>query len=93
MNEPSVARLMVTDMDILSDAAHAGVGIALLPAFNCVAEIRERKLERVLPAWSALPTPVHVVYPTARYLSPKVKSFVEHLEQRMTPPPWERRAR
>jgi DNA-binding transcriptional LysR family regulator len=83
------ARLMVTDMDVLSDAAHAGVGIALLPAFNCAAEIRERKLERVLPAWSAPPTPVNVVYPTTRHLSPKVKSFVDHLVQRMTPPPWE----
>jgi hypothetical protein len=29
------------------------------------------------------------VYPTARHLSAKVKSFVEYVQQRMTPPPWE----
>ena len=30
-----------------------------------------------------------VVYPGARYLSPKVKTFVDHLQARTTPPPWE----
>jgi DNA-binding transcriptional LysR family regulator len=33
--------------------------------------------------------PVHAVYPSTRHLSPKVKTFVEHLQARMTPPPWE----
>jgi DNA-binding transcriptional LysR family regulator len=35
------------------------------------------------------PTPIHVVYPSNRHGSPKVKSFVEHLHQQMTPSPWE----
>jgi DNA-binding transcriptional LysR family regulator len=43
----------------------------------------------VLRDWNAPATPVHAVYPTARHLSAKVKSFVEHLQKRMTPPPWE----
>ena len=83
------ARLMVTDMDILHAVAAAGLGIALLPAFGCVEEIRARRLERVLADWNAPTTPVNVVYPSTRHLSPKVKSFVDHLQERMTPPPWE----
>jgi DNA-binding transcriptional LysR family regulator len=83
------ARLTVTDMDIVYAVAVAGLGIALLPTFRCVEELRDRRLERVLRDWEAPSTPVHIVYPTIRHLSPKVKTFVDHLHERMTPPPWE----
>jgi len=86
---PVPARLLVSDFDILYSAAVSGLGIALLPAFRCIEELRARRLERVLRDWTAPSTPVHVVYPTSRHLSPNVKSFVEHLQERMTPPPWE----
>jgi hypothetical protein len=32
---------------------------------------------------------MHAVYPSGRHLSPNVKSFVDHLQKRMDPPPWE----
>jgi len=83
------ARLLVSDMDVLSAGVTAGLGIGLLPAFICVENLRARRLERVLRDWSAPATPVHVVYPSTRHLSPKVKSFIDHLYERMTPPPWE----
>jgi DNA-binding transcriptional LysR family regulator len=83
------ARLLVGDVDIVHAAALAGLGIALLPAFRCSDDLRARGLERVLPDWSPPSRSVHVVYPTARHLSAKVKSFIEHLQERMTPPPWE----
>ncbi len=82
-------RLLVSEMDIAHSAAIAGVGIALLPAYLCIDDLRAHRLERVLPDWCAPATPVHVVYPTARHLSAKVKTFIEHLQKRMTPPPWE----
>jgi DNA-binding transcriptional LysR family regulator len=83
------ARLMVSDMDVLHAVTIAGLGIALLPAFRCVLDLRAGRLERVLADWNAPSAPVHVVYPSTRHLSPKVKSFVDHLQARMTPPPWE----
>jgi DNA-binding transcriptional LysR family regulator len=83
------ARLLVNDIDIVHAAAAAGRGIALIPAFRCSEELRAGRLERVLREWNAPSIPVHVVYPTARHLSATVKSFVEHLQQQMTPPPWE----
>jgi DNA-binding transcriptional LysR family regulator len=86
---PLAARLLVSDMDILHAAASAGIGIALIPAFRCLDDLRAGRFERVLREWSAPATPVHAVYPTARHMSAKVKSFVEHLQKRMTPPPWE----
>jgi DNA-binding transcriptional LysR family regulator len=76
-------------MDALHTASTSGLGIALLPVFQCVEELRARRIERVPSDWSAPPTPIHVVYPRSRHGSPKVSRFVDHLQQRMTPPPWE----
>jgi DNA-binding transcriptional LysR family regulator len=83
------ARLVVSDSDILTAVAVGGQGIALLPGYQCVEHVRARRLERVLRDWDAPSTPVHVVYPSTRHLSPKVKSFIDHLYEAMTPPPWE----
>ncbi len=82
-------RLLISDIDILHAVTSAGLGIALLPAFRCVEDLRDRRLERALRDWSAPASPVNVVYPSTRHVSPKVKSFVDHLVERMTPPPWE----
>jgi DNA-binding transcriptional LysR family regulator len=80
---------MVSDNDILHAVATAGLGIALLPAYQCLDDLRARRLERVLRDWSAPATPIHVVYPSTRHVSPMVKSFIDHLQEQMTPPPWE----
>jgi DNA-binding transcriptional LysR family regulator len=82
-------RMLVNDMDVLRASAIVGLGIGVLPGFQCVDDLLTRKLERVLRAWDIPSTPIHVVYPTARHITPKVRAFVEHLQQRMTPPPWE----
>jgi len=82
-------RLIVNDFDALLDAALAGVGVAMLPVFRCIAPVRERRLEQVLGEWCSPRATIHAVYPTARLLSPKVKAFVDHLKEKFTPPPWE----
>jgi DNA-binding transcriptional LysR family regulator len=82
-------RMAASDMEVLHAVATTGLGIALLPAFLSVADLRARRLERVLPDWNAPSIPVHAVYPSTRHLSPKVKTFLDHLQARMTPPPWE----
>jgi DNA-binding transcriptional LysR family regulator len=83
------ARLLVNDFDLVHAAARAGLGLALLPAYLCLDDIRAKRLERALREWEAPTVPIHVVYPSARHISPKVKTFVEHLQQRTTPAPWE----
>jgi DNA-binding transcriptional LysR family regulator len=82
-------RLAAIDMDVLRAAAVDGLGIAFLPAFHCADDLRTKRLVRVLPDWNAPSVPVHVVYPSTRHISPKVKTFVDHLQARMKPPPWE----
>ncbi len=82
-------RLVINDFDVLLDTALAGVGVAMLPVFRSLPAVRERRLEHVLKEWCSPSAAIHVVYPTTRLLSPKVKAFVNHLQERFTPPPWE----
>lgn len=71
------ARMSTNDMELMRDAARAGIGIALLGEHFCAADFRKGRLKRVLADWCSEETPVHAVYPTARHLSPKVAAFVE----------------
>jgi DNA-binding transcriptional LysR family regulator len=82
-------KFVVNDTDMLHASAMAGLGIALVPIFRCSGDLKQKRLERVLPAWKAPVTPIHAVYPSTRHLSPKVKTFVDHVQAAMTPPIWE----
>jgi DNA-binding transcriptional LysR family regulator len=82
-------RLIINDFDVLVDTALAGVGVAMLPVYRCVAPLREHRLEHLLKDWCSPTATIHAVYPTTRLLSPKVKAFVDHLLEGFTPPPWE----
>jgi len=82
-------RFTINDLDALRQAACADLGVTLLPIFLGVEEARLRRLERILKEWSSVPNVIHAVYPSTRHLSPKVRAFVEHLQEKFTPPPWE----
>jgi len=75
-------RYSVNDLDLMVEAARAGIGIALIPEFACTADLGAGRLRRVLAEWCSTETPVHAVYPTARHLSPKVVAFVDALRER-----------
>lgn len=80
-------KLSVNDLDVLQSAAVGGVGVALLPDFRCVGDLRAKRLELVLPTWQAPAQPIHAVYPSSRHLSPKVKVMLDHLQKR-APAAW-----
>ena len=87
---PVRARFVVNDFEYLDEGARQGLGIAMLPVYRSAGDLREKRLRRILPEWCSAEIPLHVVYPSTRYLSPKVKAFVDHVREQMTPPPWER---
>ena len=66
-------RLRVNHAFAARDAAAAGLGIALLP--DLVA--RGTPLVRVLPKAACPRVPFHAVFPSARFLAPKVRAFVD----------------
>lgn len=73
-------RFAVNDFDIVYRAALDGVGIALLPSHRASDDLQQGRLVRVLPEWCTPTLQFHAVYPSTRHLSPKVKAFVEHLQ-------------
>jgi DNA-binding transcriptional LysR family regulator len=84
------SRLVVNDFSFLDQAVRDGLGIAMLPAHRCVDDLRAKRLRRVLGDWCSPAIKLHAVYPSVRHLSPKVKAFLDHVREQMTPPPWER---
>jgi DNA-binding transcriptional LysR family regulator len=81
-------RIVVNDFDILHDAARGGLGIASIPVFRVLDELRDKRLRRVLPDWCSPDMPVHAVYPSTRHLSPALKAFLDHVQASSVPAAW-----
>ncbi len=74
--EPA-ARLNANNSFAVRDAALDGLGIAQLPLLLAQPEVEAGRLLPLLADW-ALPTaPVHAVFASARYLTPKVRAFID----------------
>lgn len=76
--------------EILRDASCAGLGIAMHSLWHICNELREGKLEIVLPRWPIADTGIYAVMPQRRLVPPRVKAFVDFLVERLgETPPWE----
>ena len=71
------ARLRVNNSFAVRDAALRGLGIAALPRWLAAEGIGEGRLVPLLPRWSLPSVPVHAVFASARYLTPKVRAFID----------------
>ena len=76
------ARLDANSSLALKAAVLAGAGIARIPEFAIADEIRDGRMERVLPHWDIAGLDVHAVMPERRYVPAKVRAFVDFLEER-----------
>ncbi|GHA66431.1 LysR family transcriptional regulator [Formosimonas limnophila] len=76
-------RYNVSNISAAKEAAINGIGIALLPHITAQAAIKDKQLVHVLPDWQPADIPVHAVFASARYVSPKVRSFIELAQQAM----------
>ena len=63
-------------------ATLAGLGIALLPLVVCRSELRTGALRVVLDGVAPPPVPIHITYPSGRFLAPSVRVFVDHVRAR-----------
>ncbi len=61
----------------IAHAEHDG-GLTLVLAYQVIDAVRAGRLHVVLPDLEPPPLPIHLVYPTTRLLSAKVRAFVEH---------------
>ena len=63
----------------IREAAIAGLGLAILPAYFVASDIREGKLLVVLPHEKPVPAGVYAMYPMTRHVAPKVRAFIDYL--------------
>lgn len=71
-------RLRVDSRYAQRDAAVAGLGVAEILIAIARGDIAAGRLVPVLPDWRRPPVPVHAVFPSARFLTPKVRAFIGH---------------
>jgi DNA-binding transcriptional LysR family regulator len=69
--------MVINDLNLIKALTIAGEGVALLPNFLCYHEVKTGKLVRVLPHWRSQLRPVHFVYPSQKFVSPKIRVFIE----------------
>lgn len=66
---------------LLHMAALHGMGVAFLPTWMVEHDVAQGNLKAVLPHVTTVGTTLHAVYPSRKYLSAKVRSFIDYLAQ------------
>lgn len=75
--EPDGMRLQVNNSFAVRDALVEGLGVGILPLLVAAPLVGSGQLVRVLPAWAPVPVPVHALFPSVKYLTPKVRCFID----------------
>ena len=83
---PPRPRLCSNNGEVLRSAAIAGQGVVLLPHFMVKSAMDTGELISILPRYGPTPLTLSALYPSHRYLSVKVKRFVEFLGDRFGHP-------
>ena len=82
-------RIVLGHGEPMLDAVLGGHGIAFLPSWLVAEALAGGLLERVLASELVDTAPIHAIWPATRTLAPKIRSVVDELVARFSPPPWE----
>jgi len=70
-------RFSSNSADAAIQHAEAGGGLTRVLAYQAAASLRAGRLKIVLAKFEQPPLPIHIVYPTSRLLSAKVRTFID----------------
>ena len=73
--------ISVADPVIQKHLALDGLGIAQLPAWAALPEVEAGKLVEILPDWQSEPLFFHALYAEHSSMTPKIKVFLEFIEE------------
>lgn len=76
-------------VNLLRDAAIAGLGVTTLPTYCIGSDLREGRLTPLLTRWHVADQPLYAVYPFGKAPPQKVRAFVEFLADWFRKPPWD----
>jgi DNA-binding transcriptional LysR family regulator len=74
-------RLSTNIADAAIQYAEQGGGLTMVLAYQAADAIKRGRLKVVLAAFEQPPLPIHIVYPTSRLLSAKVRTFIDLLTE------------
>ncbi|WP_458759670.1 LysR family transcriptional regulator [Afipia sp. TerB] len=74
---PRASRFATNSADAAIQHAEQGGGVALVLAYQAADAIAHNRLAILLADYEPPPSPIHLVYPTSRLLSAKVRAFVD----------------
>jgi DNA-binding transcriptional LysR family regulator len=80
--------LKATTGEFLKDAAVAGQGIILVPTFVAYQEIESGALMPILRDYKTPSVSAYAIYPQTRYISRRVRTFVDFLVERFSGTPY-----
>lgn len=82
---PVSGRLTITNLEAVRYAAVQGHGLTILPLSHCQADLSAGRLQRVLPGYSSHGAGLWVVYSRTRFLSAKIRAFVDYAQAEHSP--------
>jgi DNA-binding transcriptional LysR family regulator len=89
---PVRGSMFSNETGVLRQAALAGAGIALLPTYYVVDDLRQGALLRLLPEHEPEPMGIHAVYLSREHQPQALRLLVQYLAERFggDAPPWDR---
>jgi DNA-binding transcriptional LysR family regulator len=70
-------RFVTNSADAAVQYAEQGGGLTRVLAYQAAASLKAGRLKVVLAKFEPPPLPIHIVYPTSRLLSAKVRTFID----------------
>jgi len=81
---PIRARFSSNSSQALEKAAVSGLGIVMLPGYMMTQDIKNGRLISLLQEYCPATIGIFAVYPHTRHLAPKVRSFIDFLQDRFS---------
>lgn len=76
------ARLRCNNSFAVRHAILRSLGVGQLPLILAEESLAAGRMVPVLPGWARSPAPVHAVYASSRYVTPKVRAFIDMAVER-----------
>ncbi|MBD2461469.1 LysR family transcriptional regulator [Oscillatoria sp. FACHB-1407] len=81
-------KLQVDNSTAIREAVLSGIGIAVCPVWLFGDLLQSDRLKVVLKSYQPVPLPIHAIYRRGRFISAKVRCFIDYLTTEFKLNPW-----
>lgn len=77
-------RMISNNYWTLLNAVQSHLGLAFMPIFLVEEELKKKTIVQLFPNWQSEEIPIHFIYPSQKYLTSKVRSFIDFAIKKLT---------